>query len=158
MVGPRSDPFWILGHKSHKSNFDLREHWKSDKIWISSCLWKSVNLPVSPSIFNVTSMLLRTAIYLAALVLPRSARTAGTCFLPDGSKDKKDLPCFSNNTTSRCCAPDQFCSTNKLCVLNEGGPRYARGSCLDKTFGSTCPNFCKSSKLFPRRWTALIWV
>ncbi|KUJ22700.1 uncharacterized protein LY89DRAFT_680818 [Mollisia scopiformis] len=88
-------------------------------------------------------MLFRRFTIVVAFALPKIADSAGECFLPDGSKDENDLPCFSNDTVSRCCAPDEFCSTNKLCVLKTGGPRYARGSCLDKNYGPTCPTFCK---------------
>ncbi|CZR51002.1 uncharacterized protein PAC_00877 [Phialocephala subalpina] len=85
-------------------------------------------------------MLFRISTVVVALQI---ASTAGQCFLPDGSKDDNDEPCFSNDSNSRCCAPDEFCSTNKLCVLKTGGPRFARGSCLDKDYGSSCPTFCK---------------
>lgn len=91
-------------------------------------------------------MFLRISTVVVALALPRIASAAGKCFLPDGSKDENDLPCFVNDSVSRCCAPDEFCSTNKLCVLKTGGPRFARGSCLDKNYGSSCPTFCKGSK------------
>lgn len=87
---------------------------------------------------------------VVALGLPNIARSDddGQCFLPDGSKDNNDLPCFSNDVGSRCCAPDESCSTNRLCVKtkDDSDLRFARGSCLDKNFGSTCPTFCKGSK------------
>lgn len=68
------------------------------------------------------------------------------CFRQDGSIARNDLPCFRNESLSRCCPSDQFCSTNFLCVGKEGSPaKTSRGSCLDPAFGSTCPDFCRGS-------------
>lgn len=91
-------------------------------------------------------MLFRISTVVVALALPKIASTVGQCFLPDGSKDDNDVPCFSNDSTSRCCAPDEFCSTKKLCVLKTDSSRLARGSCLGKNFGSTCPTFCEGGE------------
>lgn len=87
-------------------------------------------------------MLLRILKLVGALALPKLVDSA-SCFLPDGSINATDVPCISNDGTSRCCAPDELCSSNKLCVSKEDHNRFSRGSCLDRSYGSTCPNFCK---------------
>lgn len=87
-----------------------------------------------------------SVIIVALLAFTHSVVGAGVCFLPNGKLDDNDVPCFSDDTKSRCCAPDEFCSTNKLCVLKTGQTRFARGSCLDKQYGKTCPDFCQGSE------------
>ncbi|KAH8780356.1 hypothetical protein BGZ57DRAFT_306652 [Hyaloscypha finlandica] len=87
-------------------------------------------------------MLLRILNLVGALALPKLVDSA-SCFLPDGSINATDVPCIGNDGTSRCCAPDELCSSNKLCVSKEDHNKFSRGSCLDRSYGSTCPNFCK---------------
>ncbi|KAL2072615.1 hypothetical protein VTL71DRAFT_11958 [Oculimacula yallundae] len=92
-------------------------------------------------------MFSRVSIAIVALAWPRSALSANTapCFYPDGSKAVNDIPCFSSNSLSRiCCAPNQVCSTNGLCVTTDPTvtQQTFRGSCLDPAFGPSCPTFC----------------
>ncbi|KAE9367796.1 hypothetical protein N431DRAFT_72600 [Stipitochalara longipes BDJ] len=88
-------------------------------------------------------MLLRISNLVGALALPALVDSA-SCFLPNGSVNVTDVPCLSESDgTSRCCAPDELCSSNKLCVSKVDHNKFSQGSCLDKAFGSTCPDFCK---------------
>lgn len=72
-----------------------------------------------------------------------NAGASGQCFLSNGSPDPMGIACVSNNDKSRCCGPNEFCSTNKLCVSKNDPNKYARSSCLDATFQSgSCLNVC----------------
>src|ERR1700733_12999635 len=55
-----------------------------------------------------------------------------------------DEPCYSNDPKhSVCCPAGAICSSNKLCVLPNGGQVH-RGSCTDRSWGRECPHFCLS--------------
>jgi hypothetical protein len=59
-----------------------------------------------------SSMLFRKSLSLS-IALPFVALAAKQakqllCFLPDGSTDSNDIPCFSDDNLSRCCAPDEL--------------------------------------------------
>lgn len=70
---------------------------------------------------------------------------SGQCFSSNGSCDPNGMPCFSNDSASRCCGSDEYCSTNKLCVSKNDPNRFSSGSCTDPTFRSaSCPNICQS--------------
>ncbi|KAF5870871.1 uncharacterized protein Bfra_009426 [Botrytis fragariae] len=78
---------------------------------------------------------------------PQSTNTGGSgqCFSSNGSFDPNGIPCFSNDSASRCCGSDEFCSTNKLCVSKNDSNKFSRGSCTDPTFrAASCPNICQS--------------
>ncbi|TGO22129.1 hypothetical protein BPAE_0181g00120 [Botrytis paeoniae] len=78
---------------------------------------------------------------------PQSTNTRGSgqCFSSNGSCDPNGIPCFSNDSASRCCGSDEFCSTNKLCVSKNDPNKFSRGSCTDPTFrAASCPNICQS--------------
>ncbi|KAH7364134.1 hypothetical protein BKA65DRAFT_130225 [Rhexocercosporidium sp. MPI-PUGE-AT-0058] len=92
-------------------------------------------------------MFYRVPIAIAAIAWPTFtlAVDKAQCFNPDGSKADADIPCFGSDSLSRvCCSPNQVCSTNKLCVSKESSspPQIFRGSCLDPSFGPSCPTFC----------------
>ncbi|PVH85815.1 hypothetical protein DL98DRAFT_37751 [Cadophora sp. DSE1049] len=99
-------------------------------------------------------MFFRVLVATAVLALPRFALSADKiqCFYPDGSRADADVPCFRNDSLSRvCCAPNQVCSTNNLCVNKSvSSPAQTfRGSCLDPAFGPSCPTFCTGSACNP---------
>ncbi|KAF7923228.1 uncharacterized protein EAE98_007933 [Botrytis deweyae] len=78
---------------------------------------------------------------------PQSTNTGGSgqCFSSNGSCDPNGIPCFSNDSASRCCGSDEFCSTNKLCVSKNDPNKFSRGSCTDPTFrAASCPKICQS--------------
>jgi hypothetical protein len=76
-----------------------------------------------------------------------SAAAGGQCFFPNGSPDPSGIPCFTNDSTSRCCGQDEICSTNKLCVAKKDPNKFTRRSCVDQTFQSgDCPNVCQGGE------------
>ncbi|KAF2164898.1 hypothetical protein M409DRAFT_56255 [Zasmidium cellare ATCC 36951] len=77
---------------------------------------------------------------LAAATLLISLGTAQQCYYPDGSPST-DTPCSTNGDSS-CCSSSSFCMDNGLCF---GGGIVSRGSCTDKTWGSSaCTGYCKT--------------
>lgn len=62
-----------------------------------------------------------------------------TCYWPDGSTAADQTVC-SSGTQSACCPSGSACTSNGLCY-NLG--YLQRGSCTDKTWGSSaCPKYC----------------
>lgn len=108
-------------------------------------------------ILHDIEMQFASRILTASLILPHVSTLAAKCYNPDGSLDDNDVPCFADDGSSRCCAPDEVCSTNKLCVsVKNGVNSFSRRSCLDASFGGTCPDFCTSSRSLVQRHGPLL--
>jgi hypothetical protein len=75
------------------------------------------------------------------------------CYFPDGETIAiQDTPCYSGEP-SFCCGQGFACMSNSLCKLTDyvvdagsGQSTFVRGSCSDKAWGSSCPNFCVTSE------------
>ena len=84
------------------------------------------------------------------------ALSANTCYFPDG-EPSSDVPC-SDSLFTQCCGSRSACLTNGLCILeasNDTGINYARGTCTDKTWGSSlCPQHCQLNQDTPKNSSA----
>lgn len=71
---------------------------------------------------------------------------APTCYFPDGSVASRDTPCNSYATSygaSACCAYQDVCLDNHLCIAQSGAEVISRGSCTDRTWQSSeCCQYC----------------
>jgi hypothetical protein len=69
-----------------------------------------------------------------------------SCFYPDGTPTNNDrFLCDSTGKYGHCCKNGDECTENGLCINPNGSyiyPRYWREACVDRHWGSTCPQFC----------------
>lgn len=83
--------------------------------------------------------------HLALGALSTHALGANTCYFPNGVAST-DEPCDPTALFTQCCGSRSACLTNGLCILeasNDTGINYARGTCTDKSWGSSlCPQQC----------------
>lgn len=84
---------------------------------------------------------------LIAILSVTPASSAPSCFLPNGTISKNDLPCFPQNPESSCCGgSDYVCSTNNMCQYIKGPADqqyFVIGSCTDESWNSpACPGYC----------------
>jgi hypothetical protein len=86
-----------------------------------------------------------------------STIAANTCYFPNGTPST-DEPCDPDALFTQCCGSRSACLTNGLCSLeatNITGIEYARGTCTDKTWGSSlCPQQCQLNQHTPKRSSA----
>ncbi|EEP79395.1 predicted protein [Uncinocarpus reesii 1704] len=72
---------------------------------------------------------------------------SATCYFPDGSEAKRDVPCKSNGATF-CCRYNDICMSNGIC-MGVGDQPYvmSRGTCTDREWKAEgCPSVCRGPK------------
>ena len=86
-------------------------------------------------------------------LLGQSTIAVNTCYFPNGAPNT-DEPCDPDALFTQCCGSRSACLSNGLCFLkatNITGIEYARGTCTDKTWGSSlCPQQCQLNQDTPK--------
>ena len=81
-----------------------------------------------------------------SMVLVLSPAVLSTCYFPNGNVSYLGTACNPNAIESACCAENQACLSNGLCVSDPHAPtisRLHRGACTDKAWKSgNCPRAC----------------
>ncbi|KAF3398151.1 hypothetical protein F1880_005697 [Penicillium rolfsii] len=83
---------------------------------------------------------------LALLSFLVGASATSKCYYPNGDEAVADTPCYSDGRITHCCGSNSICLTNQLCLSLEQPYGLSRGSCTDRSFGSSCPSYCKNAQ------------
>ncbi|KAJ5933898.1 hypothetical protein N7454_006227 [Penicillium verhagenii] len=86
--------------------------------------------------------------------LAKVQATSSQCYYPNGD-ESTDTPCYTDGRITHCCGDSSICLTNQLCLSLNQPFGLSRGSCTDKSWGTSCPAYCKTAQ--QSAGASLVW-
>lgn len=83
---------------------------------------------------------------LLATLGPLARADDRVCYFPDGTVSTDDVPCAGSGNTHCCARGTGVCLDNGYCLNYEQPYGLSRGSCTDRSWGSSCASHCTGCK------------